>query len=55
MLSNIITTDPDVLKYINKSDFSEAAGALLKEQKKNWRQLSEGYDSLGKVKTKSLA
>lgn len=46
--------DPIILNYINENDFAEAARALLKNQKKNWKQLFEGYESLKKVKTKSF-
>ena len=46
--------DPIILNYVNENDFAEAARALLKNQKRNWKQLFEGYESLKKVKTKSF-
>ncbi|MEJ2613592.1 MAG: DUF4922 domain-containing protein, partial [Ignavibacteriaceae bacterium] len=52
MISNIITTDPDVQELISKNNFADAARALLKNQKENWEQLSEGYKSLVNVKAK---
>ncbi len=54
MLGSIITTNPDIRKFINKNDFAEAARALLKNQQENWEQLSKGYHSLKKVKTKNF-
>ncbi len=52
LLRNVITTDPGILNYVNENDFASAARALLKNQKENWEQLSGGYKSLKKVKTK---
>ena len=53
-MSNIITTDPHILNYVNENNFAEAARTLLKSQKTSWKQLSDGYDSLKNVKTKSF-
>jgi Domain of unknown function (DUF4922) len=53
-LSNIITTDPEVLGFLKKSDYAGAAKALLKNQKRTWAQLNEGYRSLGEIQTKTF-
>ena len=53
-MRNIIAKDPIISNYVNENDFSEAARALLRIQKKNWKQLFEGYESLKKVKTNSF-
>lgn len=55
MLSNIITTDSDVRELISKNNFADAAKVLLKNQKENWKQLFEGYQSLRNVKIKNFS
>ena len=51
-MSNVFTTEHDIRKFIDKKEFAKAARSLLKNQKKTWMQLSEGYQTLSKVKTK---
>jgi len=53
-LSKIITIDPDIRNYLNENNFADAAKTLLQKQKKNWRQLSEGYSSLEKIENKTF-
>ncbi|OGU57697.1 MAG: hypothetical protein A2315_04700 [Ignavibacteria bacterium RIFOXYB2_FULL_35_12] len=39
---------------MSNSDFAEAAKQLLKDQKKSWKQLHEGYKSLKEIKIKTF-
>ncbi|MFZ0452278.1 MAG: DUF4922 domain-containing protein [Ignavibacteriaceae bacterium] len=54
-MSNVFTTEHNIREFVDKNEFAEAARALLKNQKENWEQLSEGYKSLVNVKTKSFS
>lgn len=54
MLKNILIDDPEIVFYTSQKDYAEAAKILLKQQKKIWLQLSDGYKSLETVKTKAF-
>lgn len=51
-MSNVFITEYNIRAFIEKNKFADAARALLKNQKENWEQLSEGYKSLVTVKSK---
>jgi ATP adenylyltransferase/5',5'''-P-1,P-4-tetraphosphate phosphorylase II len=54
MINNVIIKDSAIEDLILKNNFADAAKQLLKEQKKSWKQLRDGYESLKKIKTKTF-
>jgi hypothetical protein len=50
----ILTGNPESEQFINSGDYSGASRILLEMQKKSWKDLSEGYNNLKAVKTKSF-
>jgi len=54
MLNNVIVINSLIEELISNSDFAEAAKQLLKDQKKSWKQLHEGYKSLKEIKIKTF-
>ncbi len=50
----ILCSDSELNKLIYKHDFANASRLLLNLQKNSWAQLSEGYKSLGTIKTKEF-
>ncbi len=50
--NDILCSDNQLNKLISRNDFANASRLLLNLQKNNWSQLSEGYKSLGSIKTK---
>jgi hypothetical protein len=54
MIDKVIVRNSLIEELISNSDFGEAARLLLDEQKKSWKQLREGYESLKKIKTKTF-
>ncbi len=53
-MSNLITTDPEILDFIKENNYADAANFLLSSQKIIWQQLSEGYKSLKDIKVKNI-
>ena len=49
-----IIKDKIINELIVNSDFAEAAKQLLVNQKKTWKQLQDGYESLKQIKTKTF-
>jgi hypothetical protein len=54
MAYNHILVREDINIYSSKNDFANAAKILLDQQRSNWPQLKEGYQSLESLKTKSF-
>ncbi len=52
--NDILYSDIEIEKFISLNDFGNASKALLEQQKKNWPQLAEGYDSLKLIKVKEF-
>ena len=52
ILENILFNNIEAGSFINKNDFGSAARILLEHQKKDWKQLASGYNSLDTVQTK---
>ncbi len=51
---DVLCFDNELNKLISQHDFANASRLLLDLQKKSWSQLSEGYKSLGSIKTKEF-
>lgn len=54
MTKNVIIENSIIEELLAKSDFAEAAKLLLEEQKKSWKELREGYESLKNIKIKTF-
>lgn len=54
MNTNIVVKNKLIDELIVNSDYSNAAKLLLEDQKKTWKQLRNGYESLKNIRTKSL-
>lgn len=54
MISKIFLNNDKIKKYTDENDFGRAAKLLLEEQKTNWPQLAQGYQSLNSVQVKSF-
>jgi hypothetical protein len=54
MLNKVIVKNSLIEELISNSNFAEAVSHLLDDQKKSWKQLSEGYESLKETKTKTF-
>ena len=54
MIEKVVIKNPQIEEMISNADFAEGAKQLLVSQKQTWKQLSEGYDSLKEVRTKSF-
>ena len=50
----IINADPVIQNFLNQNNLADAVKVLLQMQRENWRELSEGYKSLGKVQNKTF-
>ncbi len=53
-IGEILFINEELRQFINKDDYGGAAKILLEHQKKNWKQLAEGYKSLESVQTKNF-
>ena len=49
---DVLFVNKEIVSFINKSDYGSAAKYLLEHQKKDWKQLTNGYNSLESVQTK---
>lgn len=52
MIHRKLSQNSAIKELIAKNDFAEAAKQLLEDQKQNWKQLQDGYESLKHIKTK---
>jgi hypothetical protein len=53
-VENILFNHPDIGDLISAKDYSGAARLLLEQQKKNWIDLKNNYDSLSHTKVKTF-
>lgn len=54
MIEKVIIKNSIVDKLISNCNFADAAKHLLEDQKQTWKQLSDGYESLKQLKTKTF-
>lgn len=54
MLYNKFIQNPAIQELIVQNNFADAAKQLLEEQKKSWKQIRDGYESLKHIKTKTF-
>ena len=54
MDNNILYSNKEIDKFISVSDYGNASKLLLEQQKKQWPQLAEGYNSLNSIKVKEF-
>jgi len=52
--NNILYSNKEIDKFISVSDYGNASKLLLEQQKKQWPQLAEGYNSLNSIKVKEF-
>src|SRR3990172_451037 len=54
MFQDILIKNSLIEELIADADYANAAKRLLEDQKKTWKQLGEGYESLKNVRTKNF-
>jgi len=54
MFQDVLIKNSLIEELVAKNDFAEAAKQLLRDQRKTWKQLGDGYESLKNVKTKTF-
>lgn len=54
MDNNILYSNKEIDKFVSLSDYGNASKVLLEQQKKQWPQLAEGYNSLNSIKVKEF-
>ena len=54
MISTRLITDEYINRLTEANDYAGAAKLLLKRQLKDWQQLTDGYNILNRVKTKTI-
>ncbi|MCL5030424.1 MAG: DUF4922 domain-containing protein [Bacteroidetes bacterium] len=52
LFEDVLFLNNEIISFINKNDYGSAAKYLLEQQKKDWKQLADGYKSLESVQTK---
>ncbi len=50
----MLCSNKEIDKFISLSDYGNASKLLLEQQKKQWPQLAEGYNSLSSIKVKEF-
>lgn len=52
LFEDVLFLNNEIISFIKKNDYGSAAKYLLEQQKKDWKQLADGYKSLESVQTK---